>query len=55
MQKTLDITAILTHLELMIMIADKLTETTPYPPSIKKVRDAAERDLNAALEGMEKP
>ncbi len=35
---------LLTHLEVMIRIADKLAETSPYLPGIKKLRDAAARE-----------
>ncbi len=42
----IEVTKLLSHLEMMIGIADRLAEKTPYPPSIKKVRDAAQREAD---------
>jgi hypothetical protein len=47
-EKAIDVTALMTYLEIMIGIADRLAETTPYLPSIKKLRDNADREVKRA-------
>jgi hypothetical protein len=52
-ERVVDVTALVDYLDLMIRIADKMSETQPYLPSIQKLRNAAKRELDRATEALE--